>query len=134
MENISGNNNVFKSIKNMFKEAVSNYITLLLVAISVVIGYMTFSKVPDNLDTALEKIEQTELKIDESLKLLKDQENYLDSLIGINEGLLAELDTLKVENNDLSKSINNRLKIAHDYLWTIKRNIDRLPKAFKEPN
>ena len=75
----------------MFKEAVSNYITLLLVAISVVIGYMTFSKVPDNLDTALEKIEQTRMKIDESLKLLKDQENYLDSLIGINERVIGRI-------------------------------------------
>ncbi len=82
----------------------------------------------------MDKIEQTESKIDESLRLLKDQENYLDSLIGINEGLLAELDTLKVENSDLSESINNRLKTAHDYLWTIKRNIDKLPKKFQNPN
>ncbi len=118
----------------MLKDAVSNYITLVLVAISVVIGFLTFSKVPDNLDTALEKIERTETKIDESLKLLKDQENYLDSLIGINEGLLAELDTLKIENTGLSESINTRLKTAHEYLWTIKRNIDRLPKKFKDPN
>lgn len=118
----------------MFKEAISNYITLLLVAISVVIGYLTFAKVPDNLDTALDKIEQAEIKIDESLKILKDQELYLDSIISINEGLLAELDTLKVENADLSQSINKRLKTAHEYLWTIKRNIDRLPKKFKAPN
>lgn len=118
----------------MFKEAVTNYITLLLVAISVVIGFLVYSKVPDNLDTALDKIEQTEIKIDQSLKILKDQELYLDSLIRINEGLLVELDTLKVENAGLSKSINKRLKTAHDYLWTIKRNIDRLPRSFKDPN
>lgn len=118
----------------MIKEAVTNYITLLLVALSVVIGYLTFSKVPDNLNKAMENINRTEIKIDESLKILRDQESYLDSIISINEGLLAELDTLKVENADLSKSINNRLKTAHDYLWTIKRNIDRLPKKFTDPH
>lgn len=112
---------------------ISKYLPLILLCVIVVICLITLFKVPENLDSALEKITNAETKIDSSLSIINKQNSYLDSLIVINEGLLKELDTIKINNSHFSTSINEKLKTAQSYLWTIKMNIDKLPKEFEEP-
>ena len=111
----------------------SKYLSLILLGVIIIISLTTLFRVPKNLKAAVDNISSAERKIDSSLAIIKGQNSYLDSLISINEGLLAELDSIKANNAEFSTSIDTKLKTAQSYLWTIKTNIDKLPKTLPKP-
>jgi len=112
---------------------MTKYLSLILLGVIVIISLTTLFRVPKNLEKAVENISNAESKIDSSLSIIKNQNSYLDSLIIINEGLLIELDSIKVNNSEFSTSINKKLRTAQSYLWTIKTNLDKLPKKLPKP-
>lgn len=112
---------------------MSKYLPLILLGVIVVISLSTLFKIPKNLSKAMDKLEQAEKKIESTLKILNSQEVFLDSLIKINESVLIELDTIKGRNAEMSESINEKLKTAKSYLWTIRKNIKDLPDVIHKP-
>lgn len=110
----------------------TKYLSLILLGVIAVITLITLFRVPDNLEKAVENITNAERKIDSSIRILKGQGVYLDSLIRINEDLLTELDSLKSSNSEISSSIHKKLNTAKWYLRKIKTDIEKFPDNFDD--
>ncbi|MGQ1945496.1 hypothetical protein ACT3CD_00160 [Geofilum sp. OHC36d9] len=116
------------------KNFLSKYLSLILLGVIIIISLTTLFRVPNNLKQAIETISSAEKKIDSSILILKNQNAYLDSLIIINENLLLQLDTLRDDNTQIAKSINDKLKTAKWYLNKIKAEVEKLPAEFETIN
>ena len=102
-------------------------LSLALILFVAIIGVMTLFRVPKNLQQAIDDINAAKTYIESSRELLEFQQKRLDSIIITNQNLLQELDTLKLSNDSIKRTINDRLKDANWYLNRIKKTIDQLP-------
>jgi hypothetical protein len=84
------------------KTFFTNYLSLILLGILIIISIVTLFKIPDNLKEAIDNISKAESKIDASLNILGAQKDRMDSLIKINEELLLELDKIKNSNSEIT--------------------------------
>lgn len=111
-----------------FREKIMPFVLLIGISFIVTLGVINFFRLPKNLKESLQQLEQTRTEIDLSLTLLKQQRVLLDSIYINNQLLLKDLSGMKFENEEMANSIKTRFGKVNNYLYTIKRDLDKVPK------
>jgi hypothetical protein len=111
-----------------FREKYLPIVLLIGIGTVLLLALLNLFRVPKNLKESIEKLNETRSEINASLEILNRQKAMLDSIQFHNEELLKDLKSMKIENLEVTESIEDRFDRVNNYLWTIKRDLDKVPK------
>lgn len=111
-----------------FREKYLPIVLLIGIGTIVALALLNLFRVPSNLKESIKNLEETRAEINSTLDLLNKQKALLDSIQFHNEELLKDLQGMKIENKEVSEEIENRFNRVNNYLWTIKKDLEKVPK------
>ena len=100
---------------------IRNYSQHMLLLFILILGVMTFLRLPDNLKKASDKLEQAEEKIDISMNMLRAQNEDIASLIKQKELILKVMDSLRDEHEYKAGRISRRLTYTIEKLDSMRK-------------
>jgi hypothetical protein len=113
----------------MEKKNFVQYTLLVLIVFIVTAGLVKSFKTSDHLKALGSIIDSTKKLVDESMIILKKQENTIDSIKSTNVNLIRAMNGLETQNKSLRVTINRKFEKNFKDLDSIRASIADYPDA-----